>query len=86
MWRCGDTYQYPIPKANDDSWEVVFEAMMKHDRDRCNGWKDEVQNLLIFVRFALLARHPVQIQIIPGWFVFCSCHSIRCGISEITTS
>jgi len=49
MWNCGDTYEYPIPKPNGDSWEVILHALLKKDKAQCDAWKDEVQNLLIFV-------------------------------------
>ena len=50
MWRCGQEYQYPIPKPDGNPWEVVLESLLKKDQVQCAAWKDEVQNLLIFVR------------------------------------
>ncbi|PPQ71683.1 hypothetical protein CVT26_007650 [Gymnopilus dilepis] len=48
MWRCGQEYQYPIPKPDGNPWEVVLESLLKKDQVQCAAWKDEVQNLLIF--------------------------------------
>ncbi|KAF9552480.1 hypothetical protein CPC08DRAFT_646840, partial [Agrocybe pediades] len=48
MWDCGNPYEYPIPKPDTNSWEIVLEALLKKDKVQCNAWKDEVQNLLIF--------------------------------------
>jgi len=48
-WKCGEPYQYSIPEPDGDPWEVVLEALLKKDKIQCDAWKDEVQNLLIFV-------------------------------------
>ncbi|PPQ94931.1 hypothetical protein CVT25_004417 [Psilocybe cyanescens] len=48
MWKCGEAYQYPIPKPDGNPWEIVLEALLKKDKVQCDAWKDEVQNLLIF--------------------------------------
>lgn len=49
IWKCGDTFQYPIPKADGDQYEKLLGPLLKRDRVQCEAWKDEVQNLLIFV-------------------------------------
>ncbi|KAF9472404.1 hypothetical protein BDN70DRAFT_844557 [Pholiota conissans] len=48
MWKCGEEYEYPVPKSEGNPWEVVLEALIKKDKVQCDAWKDEVQNLLIF--------------------------------------
>lgn len=48
-WKCGEPYQYAIPEPVGNPWEVVLEALLKKDKIQCDAWKDEVQNLLIFV-------------------------------------
>ncbi|KAF8175580.1 hypothetical protein BJ912DRAFT_33453 [Pholiota molesta] len=48
VWKCGEAYEYPIPKPDGNPWEVVLEALLKKDKVQCDAWKDEVQNLLIF--------------------------------------
>ena len=55
-WRCGDTRLYDIPKngddipKNDDGWQKFNAIVEKYDNGMCGAWKDEVDNLLIFVR------------------------------------
>ncbi|TFK44181.1 hypothetical protein BDQ12DRAFT_5453 [Crucibulum laeve] len=46
-WLMGEPYRYPIPRFGDP-WETCHQAVQKYDDDICTGWKDEVQNLLIF--------------------------------------
>ncbi|KIM42501.1 hypothetical protein M413DRAFT_52790, partial [Hebeloma cylindrosporum] len=31
-----------------DPWQALLENLIKKDKVRCNAWKDEVQNLLLF--------------------------------------
>jgi len=51
-WECGDPYQYKIPQ-NGDPWENLLARRMESDKVQCETWKDEVQNLLIFVSSTL---------------------------------
>ncbi|PPQ76275.1 hypothetical protein CVT26_009712 [Gymnopilus dilepis] len=46
-WQCGDPFQYPI-KSDGDHWKKLLDLRLEKDRIRCESWKDEVQNLLIF--------------------------------------
>ena len=48
----GDPTQYPLPKIDGDPFVMLVESQMKKDKVRCEVWKDEVQNLLIFVSLA----------------------------------
>ncbi|KAF8972720.1 hypothetical protein BDZ97DRAFT_853390 [Flammula alnicola] len=48
MWKCGEPYKYPIPKEDGNPWEKLLQSLLKRDRDQCDSWKDEVENLLIF--------------------------------------
>ncbi|PPQ87615.1 hypothetical protein CVT25_005800 [Psilocybe cyanescens] len=48
MWAIGDPFQYSPPKLEGDPWLLLLEPLMKKDKMRCDAWKDEVQNLLIF--------------------------------------
>jgi len=58
--RFGDPPQHPLPKIDDDPFILLLESQMKKDSARCQAWKDEVNNLLIFVSLtpsrALLAN------------------------------
>lgn len=39
----------PRPENSMDPWSTLLEPLLKKDGERCAIWKDEVQNLLIFV-------------------------------------
>ncbi|KAF9474519.1 hypothetical protein BDN70DRAFT_815571, partial [Pholiota conissans] len=42
-----DPYKYS-PKQEGDPWEVLLKPEIEADQVRCDSWKEEVQNLLIF--------------------------------------
>ncbi|KIM38081.1 hypothetical protein M413DRAFT_30484 [Hebeloma cylindrosporum] len=50
IWECGSRYKYfPAKLAGDeDPWQPLLESLIKKENIRCNSWKDEVQNLLLF--------------------------------------
>ncbi|KAH9474540.1 hypothetical protein JR316_0013002 [Psilocybe cubensis] len=48
MWSIEDPFQYAPPKPDGDPWTILLEPLLKDDKLRCDAWKDEVQNLLIF--------------------------------------
>ncbi|PPQ90720.1 hypothetical protein CVT25_005028 [Psilocybe cyanescens] len=48
VWEHHDPYQFAPPKPDGDTWRIVLEPLIKKDKMRCEAWKDEVQNLLIF--------------------------------------
>ena len=45
----GDPPQYPLPKIDRDPFTLLLERRIVKEKARCDAWKDEVQNLLIFV-------------------------------------
>jgi len=47
--QCGDPFLYPIPAPGGDPWEHMLKPLLKKDKEQCDAWRDEVQNLLIFV-------------------------------------
>ena len=47
-WQVGDQFKYSIPK-DGKHWETLLEPMMERDRTQCAAWKEEIQNLVIFV-------------------------------------
>ncbi|PPQ74062.1 hypothetical protein CVT26_006943 [Gymnopilus dilepis] len=47
-WLCGDPYKYPLPEEKGSPWEALLAPLLEQDRAQCDGWNDEVQNLLIF--------------------------------------
>lgn len=49
LWKCGEPYQFPLPEPIGDPWQTVLTPLMEKDKARCEAWKEEVQNLLIFV-------------------------------------
>jgi len=50
--RVGDPPQYPLPKIDGNPFTLLLEPRMEKEKVRCEAWKDEVQNLLIFVGLA----------------------------------
>lgn len=48
-WNVQDPFQFAPRKIDGDPWARLLEPLLKQDRLRCESWKDEVQNLLIFV-------------------------------------
>ena len=50
--RLGDPPQYPLPKIDGDPFTLLLEPRIAKEKVRCEAWKDEVQNLLIFVSLA----------------------------------
>ncbi|KAF6749530.1 hypothetical protein DFP72DRAFT_1048830 [Ephemerocybe angulata] len=47
-WKCGGKYVYDLPKPKDEPWTELLRPLQSQDAARCDGWKEEVQNLLIF--------------------------------------
>ncbi|KAH9487226.1 hypothetical protein JR316_0001295 [Psilocybe cubensis] len=47
-WNFDDAFKYAPPRPEGDSWDILLDPLMKQDKIRCDAWKDEVQNLLIF--------------------------------------
>lgn len=41
--------EHVYPKPDGDLWEILLKPELEADTTRCTAWKDEVQNLLIFV-------------------------------------
>ena len=48
-WNYGDPYENPLSGRKEDPWAVLIRPLVAKDKARCEAWKDEVQNLLIFV-------------------------------------
>jgi len=50
--KLGDPPQIPLPKIDGNPFTLLLEPQREEDKARCEAWKDEVQNLLIFVSLA----------------------------------
>ncbi|PPQ91537.1 hypothetical protein CVT25_008805 [Psilocybe cyanescens] len=48
IWKVGDPFQFAPPRPDGDPWTLLLEPLLKTDKARCDAWRDEVQNLLIF--------------------------------------
>ena len=48
----GDPPECPLPKIDGNPFTLLLESQMEMEKVRCEAWKDEVQNLLIFVSLA----------------------------------
>lgn len=84
-WKCGEPYQYSIPEPDGNPWEVVLEALLKKDKIQCDAWKDEVQNLLIFVGYVfefLICR--ASDLILQGWTVLCGSNGFHWRILQVS--
>ena len=46
----------PTPKedSTDNDWTTMLQPIQKDDREQCEAWNQEVQNILIFVRPLLI--------------------------------
>lgn len=60
-WKCGEAYTHvptdgfgttKSPKT-DVHWKSITEYLAAKEAARCDAWKDEVQNLLVFVSSAI---------------------------------
>jgi len=53
-WTCGEKYHYSLDaeknkKQADDPGTLVVDNLKTRERIRCDLWKDEINNLLVFV-------------------------------------
>lgn len=48
-------------------WEKVVKTMTEYDEKRVEGWKDELSNLLIFVRHLFVSFHAIYPTDGIGW-------------------
>ncbi|KAF8907263.1 hypothetical protein CPB84DRAFT_1744647 [Gymnopilus junonius] len=46
-WLSGGPYKYPVPQKGDP-WEKCLKKVKDHDDDVCDGWRSEVDNLIVF--------------------------------------
>lgn len=83
VWKCGNPqnseYKFPMAEPSGDHWEKLLASLLKKDKIQCDSWKEEVQNLLIFVRFILLPmRRRRLIMDGPeiGWSLLRRCHRL----------
>ena len=47
--KMGDPPKHPLPKIDGNPFTLLLERRIEKEKVRCEAWKDEVQNLLIFV-------------------------------------
>ncbi|PPQ91271.1 hypothetical protein CVT25_006214 [Psilocybe cyanescens] len=47
-WELSDDFEEAPKKPEGDPWKVILDPLLEKENIRCNAWKDEVQNLLIF--------------------------------------
>lgn len=40
------------PKSNGDHWQTCLEAVERYDNDKCQGWREDIDTLLVFVRYS----------------------------------
>jgi len=49
QWKCGQPYNFCLHTTGEDPCTILLKPLLKKDAIRCEQWKEEVQNLLIFV-------------------------------------
>jgi len=62
--RLGDPPQCPLPKIDGNPFTLLLEPQIVKDKSRCEAWRDEVQNLLIFVSLASALHSNIDIALI----------------------
>lgn len=87
MWNCGNDFENPIPTGtgkdsesevfDKNHWKVVFDSYLEADRKQCEQWKDEVNTLLVFVRFPNSPVSGITIdRTSTGGLILCGHHRI----------
>lgn len=46
----GPFFGQDVPKLDVDPFDALLKPLLERDSKQCNAWKDEVQNILVFVR------------------------------------
>jgi len=72
--KMSERLQTPLPKTDDDPFIPLLETQKEKDKARCEAWKDEVQNLLIFVSLAFKIRLKADIRMFEGRSVLSGRH------------
>lgn len=49
LWKLDTVFKHAPPRPDGDPWSILLKPLLDKDKKRCDAWKDEVQNLLIFV-------------------------------------
>ena len=79
MWKCGDPLNYPLPekdlKDNADHWSNLLEPLVETDKEQCKAWKEEIENLLLFVSPAQVQNSNTPLSNSSGWSLLRCCYS-----------
>lgn len=52
LWKSGpEHFHFALPEPKGDGWEILFKHLYDQDQSQCDTWREEVNNLLIFVSF-----------------------------------
>ena len=62
--KMGDPPKNTLPKIDGNPFTLLLESQMEKEKVRCEAWKDEVQNLLIFVSLASATSPKVDIMFV----------------------
>ena len=62
--KLGDPPQIPLPKIDGNTFTLLLEPRIEKEKVRCEAWKDEVQNLLIFVSLASATSPKADIMFV----------------------
>ena len=75
--KLGEPFQHPLPKIDGDPFAQLLESRRKKDSARCDAWKDEVNNLLIFVSSLSIQRPTFEIIFPKGRSVLGNRHCVH---------
>ena len=78
LWSCGDPLKYPVPREDGDLWDKLLKPLLERDKQQCDAWRDEVENLLIFVSqfFSTFPYGASCVHSCLGRSLLCGSHSI----------
>jgi len=80
-----ENFQNIYSKTDKDPFTLLLETRKEKDKARCDAWKDEVQNLLIFVSLVLnMSRLKANIKIFEGRSVLSSRHCFHYRVLQGT--
>jgi len=76
--KLSEPSEKPHSKIVKDPFILLWETQKEEDKARCDAWKDEVQNLLIFVSVILIVNLKFYIRMFQGWSVLSGRHCFYC--------
>ncbi len=84
MYNQNDPSRTPKPVQDfddsaDDLWSLYGKEAKSHDEGWIKVLKEDMDGILIFVCASLFCSAKVDIALIPGRFILCCSHRVRCA-------